>query len=158
MIRDWLFPGPFPSSEKTDFVRNERLRYSDGTYVPHGTAVLGKIAGSKTGLAQKAHVVVVKSTDINGNTDFVILIDAILKTYDHIVARAPANYKGFIVNLGLGFDPESFDWNAPRYKNNMKRMFKILIKRLVDLEKTILVTGAGNKRRVSLQTNLAIRD
>ncbi|KAK6515901.1 Secreted subtilisin-like serine protease sub4 [Arthrobotrys megalospora] len=92
-FQDWILGGLFPSEERTD------INFSSDMLSPHGTAVAGKIAGERTGIAQKAEIMAASCADGHGQLQTSTVLDCFLKTYDHV--RKHNSNKPCVINFSI---------------------------------------------------------
>ncbi|KAF3902517.1 Oryzin [Orbilia brochopaga] len=131
-IQDWINTGHLPG----DY--GEYIAAKD---VQHGTAITGKIAGKKTGIAQDAEIVVVPHLQGDGVRNWWTVFEALLKTRDHI--RAHNAHRACIINMAVIISA----YGGPYAENSL--FYKLAIEALAsisELGNTVQVYSAGNRK------------
>ncbi|KAK6343935.1 subtilisin-like serine protease [Orbilia brochopaga] len=88
-IQDWVFTDPFPPDKGDDYHQ-----------FYHGTSMVGKIAGERTGIAQGAEIVVVPYTNGHGSSSSFGLLRSLIATYEHI--HDHNSNRPCIINMSFG--------------------------------------------------------
>ncbi|EPS38831.1 hypothetical protein H072_7415 [Dactylellina haptotyla CBS 200.50] len=114
----------------------------------HGTAVIGRIAGKSTGVAQESEIIVVRGTDGRGAFSRETCVDGMVKIYDEIM-QDPGQKS--IINISWGFIPAKEEkwWDADdddlnKFEDAFQEMTGDIFEAFDALENGIVVMASGN--------------
>ncbi|KAK6524686.1 hypothetical protein TWF281_011587 [Arthrobotrys megalospora] len=146
-FQDWIFPGPMTLTEPRD---DSDLPESNEF---HGTPVTAKIVGEKTGVAQKANVVVVNM--IAGNArqgfghDLYKAHDCLLKIYDHVKKNSRNGSAKCMINISYAWIPlEHLKSINVEWASEIERYSRYIFSQLVELG-CYFTIASGNSGQVS---------
>lgn len=146
-VQGWIYAGPGAVREEADFAKdNGGLPLNDEL---HGTAVISKIIGTKTGIAPDTDLVVVKDMSSGGVIETLTHLDALVKIIDHIEQFNHHRW-GIVVNLSSSSRIPRSNGHRPTKTQRFREYYfqKVLVslyQELLSRDNVIIVTCAGNQ-------------